>query len=125
MCGIVGYVRFDDKKADSEMLQKMARCLQHRGPDDNGIYTTGNIGFGHTRLSILDTTTLGHQPMISGEYVIVFNGEIYNFPELRKTLQSKGYNFCSHSDTEVILKGFEEWNTELFKKLNGIFSFAI
>src|SRR4051794_25213528 len=116
MCGIVGYLRLDNKKAESDIIKKMSQCLQHRGPDDNGEYVAENIGLGHTRLSILDLSTLGHQPMQSDEYVIVFNGEIYNFPELRKLLQLKGYNFRSHSDTEVILKGFKEWNIEIFKK---------
>lgn len=127
MCGIAGYLAMNDRVVDAAIVQRMTNTLVHRGPDDSGIYVNENIGLGHRRLSIIDLSTLGHQPMISdcGNYVIVFNGEIYNFHELKQSLLDLGHVFKSQSDTEVILKGFQVWTTGLFKKLNGIFSFAI
>jgi len=128
MCGIAGCIALNGNINSNTLKQriaKMASSLIHRGPDDGGIYIKEHVALGHRRLSILDLSELGHQPMQSDGYVIVFNGEIYNFKELRKELQDLGYHFNSESDTEVILKGFIAWNTKLFKKLNGIFSFAI
>ena len=122
MCGITGIV---SSKA-SDYIQKMTDVLVHRGPDDTGIFINHNVAFGHQRLSILDLSENGHQPMISanGRYIIIFNGEIYNHWEIRKKLEGK-YLFKSSSDTETILYGYIEYKKELFNQLNGIFAIAI
>ena len=122
MCGITGIV--SSKAAD--YIQRMTDAIAHRGPDDTGVFIDQNVAFGHQRLSILDLSEKGHQPMISenGRYVIIFNGEIYNHWEIRKNLAGK-YPFRSSSDTETILYGYIEYKKELFNKLNGIFAFAI
>jgi asparagine synthase (glutamine-hydrolysing) len=127
MCGIAGLFYYNNEIVKQHVIDQMTDTLIHRGPDDSGTYVNDNIGLGHRRLSILDLSILGHQPMVSdcGNYIIVYNGEIYNFHDLRKTLQESGYVFKSQSDTEVILKGFQCWKASLFKKLNGIFSIAI
>ncbi len=108
-------------------LETATRVLAHRGPDDQGLFVEGPVGLGHRRLSIIDLSTLGHQPMISADdrLVIVFNGEIYNYPELRRELEGSGRQFRSHSDTEVILVGFEHWGRNVLTRLNGIFACAI
>src|SRR5688572_22245741 len=107
----------------------MTRAMHHRGPDDTGVFFEENrdysIGFGHTRLSILDLSPLGHQPMSIGDYIITFNGEIYNFEEIRSDLEKKGINFKSHSDTEVILYAFREWGISCIDRFRGMFAFVI
>ncbi|WP_415715116.1 asparagine synthase (glutamine-hydrolyzing) [Maridesulfovibrio sp.] len=125
MCGIVGFFG----NGDEQDIDKMVAALTHRGPDGNGIYrdSSRNLWLGHTRLSILDID-FGAQPMESsdGRYLIVFNGEIYNFKELRSELSSRGHHFkTSHSDTEVILNGFREWGDRVVHKLNGMWAFAL
>jgi asparagine synthase (glutamine-hydrolysing) len=122
MCGITGIV--SSKAAD--YIQRMTDAIAHRGPDDTGVFINQNVAFGHQRLSILDLSEKGHQPMISanGRYVIIFNGEIYNHREIRKNLESR-YLFRSGSDTETILYGYSEYGKELFNLLNGIFAIAI
>lgn len=127
MCGITGYVDFTGRPASTRVVQAMADMIRHRGPDDEGVYVEGALALGHRRLSIIDLSTAASQPMASpdGRYVIVYNGEIYNFKELRIELQSKGVRFNSHSDTEVLLRGFEMWNEAILSRLNGIFAFAI
>ena len=122
MCCIVGIIsndRQDKIKACSEMIA-------HRGPDDNGIYVEGNLALAHYRLTIIELTKLGHQPMESadGNLVIVFNGEIYNHQEIREGIGYK-YPFRSNSDTETILAGYQIYGTDIFAKLNGIFTIAI
>ena len=104
----------------------MRDIISHRGPDDYGTYVDGNVGLAHRRLSIIDLSS-GHQPMSdpSEQVWIVFNGEIYNFPQLRRELRSQGYPFRTHSDTEVILAQYLDDATDFVGKLNGIFSFAI
>ncbi|WP_290599202.1 asparagine synthase (glutamine-hydrolyzing) [Anabaena sp. AL93] len=133
MCGITGFFT-NEKQLSSEeignIVENMCQSLIHRGPDDGGIWIDEEVGIalGHRRLSIVDLSPEGHQPMISanGRYVIVFNGEVYNFPELRKQLQSLGYNFRGHSDTEVMLASFCEWGViEATKRFNGMFAFAL
>ncbi len=125
MCGIVGFVGdFSD-----ERLLDATNALAHRGPDDEGVWkeNDGRAGLGHRRLAIQDPSALGHQPMFGrqGRTVIAFNGEIYNFPELRRDLEGKGHRFQSASDTEVLLAMWDEWGSEMLSRINGIFSFAL
>ena len=122
MCGITGVVG----KNHELRINKHTNILQHRGPDDVGIFSDTHISLGHRRLSILDLSENGHQPMFSADkrYVIVFNGEIYNHKELRAKL-ALSFPFHSTSDTETILYGFIAYGTEIFAKLNGIFALAI
>src|SRR5277367_112665 len=133
MCGIFGILSKDGRIA-GDILENAARSLSHRGPDDSGtvvIETSpdGNrqIGFAHTRLSIIDLSPHGHQPMqdpSTGNWII-FNGEIYNFRELRRELEALGSSFHSHSDTEVILAAYRAWGAESFIRLRGMFAFAV
>lgn len=127
MCGICGKINFDDSPVDRSLLKSMTASLIHRGPDDEGIYVKGNVGLGHRRLSIIDLSPLGHQPMSNedGSIWIVFNGEIYNFPELRETLVKKGHIFRSKSDTETIIHLYEEYGIACLEYLRGMFAFAI
>ena len=127
MCGICGIIRFDNGPVQESSLLEMMRTMKHRGPDDEGLFIKENIGLGFVRLSILDLTMAGHQPMFSPDkrYVILYNGEIYNYIELRQKLQSKGYTFLSGSDTEVLLNCYIEWGEPCLNMLNGMFAFAI
>ena len=127
MCGICGIINFNDRPAEENKLLTMMQEMKHRGPDDEGTYIDDNIGFGFVRLSIIDLSVKGHQPMIdaSGRYIIILNGEIYNYIELKQELVSKGYHFKSNSDTEVLLYSYIEWGKECLDKLNGMFAFAI
>ncbi len=128
MCGICGILHFDpDQPVDLQTLVSMSETMLHRGPDDFGTHTAGSIGMAHRRLSIIDLTSTGHQPMNSmdGRYWIVYNGEIYNYIELKRYLIAKGYSFQSRSDTEVLLNLFIEEGKECLQKLNGMFAFAI
>jgi asparagine synthase (glutamine-hydrolysing) len=127
MCGICGQVNFiRDKPVEPETIRRMAQTIVHRGPDDEGYFTSGPVGLGFRRLSIIDLAG-GHQPMSDAEETvwIIFNGEIYNYRELRAQLQSKGHQFRTNSDTEVIIHGYKEWGTEVFNRLNGMFGLAI
>ena len=131
MCGIVGYAisKTNSHGSYSENLQTAIESLNHRGPDHSAVWFSPqkNIGFAHSRLSILDLSDLANQPMIdaSQKYIISFNGEIYNFKELRFELESLGSIFLSGSDTEVILNGFIEWGPNIFQKLQGMFAVSI
>jgi asparagine synthase (glutamine-hydrolysing) len=128
MCGICGKLYFNPiRKADQNNISAMASVLVHRGPDDHGIYVDGPVGIGHQRLSIIDISPAGHQPMSNedGSLWIVFNGEIYNFEELRMELQGKGHVFTSHTDTETIIHLYEEEDTDCLNRLRGMFAFAI
>lgn len=127
MCGIVGIVRFDGGSVKKELLSSMLHTIKHRGPDDEGIYIDRHIGLGHVRLSILDLTEAGHQPMTdpSGRYTIVQNGESYNYIELREELKSLGHTFTTNTDTEVVLSGYIQWGEAVLDKLNGMFAVAI
>lgn len=122
MCGINGF-NFKDQK----LIEAMVKKTHHRGPDDSGIFSDEKTSLGHNRLSIIDLSQAGHQPMISTDnnFVIIFNGEIYNFQEIKKELEAKGCISKSKTDTEVILLGFQEWGVKIFEKLNGIFALAI
>lgn len=127
MCGICGYIHFDAAKRPSEdVLRSMMDTLVPRGPDDQGVYLKDNVALGHRRLSIIDLKT-GHQPMTSddGSVVIAYNGEIYNFPELKAVLLNKGYRFKTASDTEVVLRAYEEYGEDCVKRFNGMFAFAV
>ncbi len=125
MCGILGQI--SNKNIDEKIFYNELFKLNHRGPDDNGIFIDKNVALGHTRLSIIDLSDLAHQPMISecGRYIVVYNGEIYNYKDIKKDLEKKGYFFRSHSDTEVILNGFIEYKEEISDRLNGMFAIAI
>ena len=107
----------------------MADALTHRGPDDSGCWVEAGAGvaLGHRRLSIIDVSPTGHQPMESGSgrYVMVFNGEIYNYLEVRTELEQLGHRFRTHSDTEVLLRGYLQWGERSVEKMNGMFAFAI
>ena len=126
MCGIAGIFNWKNKTATRGQLEKMTAAIAHRGPDGDGIFLDGAIALGHRRLSIIDLES-GTQPMQSanGRFVIVFNGEIYNYPPLRKSLLKQGYPFQTHSDTEVILALYELEGRQSFEKLSGMFAFAL
>lgn len=128
MCGICGKIYFDtSKKADRRLIDRMTAVLKHRGPDDRGIHVAGHVGLGHQRLSIIDLSPAAHQPMSNEDNSIriVFNGEIYNFEELRRELEEKGHVFRSRSDTEVIIHLYEDEGTDCVHKLRGMFAFAV
>ncbi|HWQ34612.1 MAG TPA: asparagine synthase (glutamine-hydrolyzing) [Blastocatellia bacterium] len=128
MCGICGVWSSDGQPVEVSVLKRMSGTMRHRGPDDSGYWTEAGIGFGHRRLSIIDLSSGGHQPMHSADerFVISFNGEIYNFPALRRELESLGHKFRSSSDTEVMLAAFSEWGVEAgLKRLVGMFAFAL
>ena len=124
MCGINGF-----SWSDNSLINKMNALIRHRGPDDEGVYVDDNVSLGHVRLAVIDLSPKGHQPMgytKDGEEIwIVYNGEIYNFADLRKELRKKGYTFNSDTDTEVILAAYLEWGFDCVKKFNGMWAFAI
>ncbi|MFK5889293.1 MAG: asparagine synthase (glutamine-hydrolyzing) [Flavobacteriaceae bacterium] len=127
MCGISGIINSDSSKiCDKNILEKVTHAVAHRGPDGYGFWMHKNIGFGHRRLSIIDLKA-GNQPMqdFDNKLSITFNGEIYNFLELKKELQKKGYAFKTHSDTEVLLVGYKHWGKDIVNQLRGMFAFAI
>ena len=124
MCGFVGIVNKNKHNVNSSLLEKMAASIHHRGPDEDGIFRDGNIGFFHKRLSIIDLST-GQQPMTFNNCTIVFNGEIYNYIELREDLKKKGHSFYTSSDTEVILHLYTEYGETFVNLLNGMFAFII
>lgn len=127
MCGIAGIINFDQKEVDKEKLIKMTNLLSHRGPDFGDIFIDKNIGLGHRRLSIIDLSTMANQPLQyqnSGCYII-YNGEVYNYIELKDELKKLGYTFRTSSDTEVILASYLEWGEGCFHKFNGMWAIAI
>ena len=127
MCGITGKVYRDvNRPVEAELIARMKQCMAHRGPDEDGAYLQAPVGFGFQRLAIIDVST-GHQPMTNedGSVVIVYNGEIYNFQELREQLLAHGHEFRTQSDTEVIVHGYEQWGTDVCSRLRGMFAFAI
>jgi len=128
MCGIAGQFDFGGgAPVERDRLVRMTRLLRHRGPDDEGFYLNGAVGLGFRRLAILDLSPAGHQPMSdpAREVWIVFNGEIYNFREVRRELEALGHNFRSQCDTEVIVLGYLQWGDAVLRKLNGMFGLAI
>ena len=127
MCGIAGLLHIDGSPVSPDLLRRMTQSLLHRGPDGEGVWSQGAVGLGHRRLSVLDLTDAGRQPMADeGEQVVIsYNGEIYNFKELRRSLESLGHRFRSQTDTEVVLKAFSQWGESCVSKFNGMFAFAI
>src|SRR3989442_11383095 len=130
MCGIAGLISLNPEQYIAPMLAS----IEHRGRDDEGIWTSvridaegRSVSLGHRRLAIIDTSSAGHQPMLSADdrYVITFGGEIYNYRELREELKSKGHQFRTDTDTEVLLTAFVEWGTNCLSRLNGMFAFAV
>lgn len=126
MCGICGIINFNSNSVIEDNIRIMMSAMKYRGPDDDGVFIENNIGFGFVRLSILDLTIAGHQPMISNDnrFVIVFNGEIYNYIELRKELSSL-YEFKTKTDTEIILASYQIWGEKCIHKFNGMWAFVI
>lgn len=127
MCGIAGVLNIDGAPVSSTVLKKMTDAIAHRGPDGEGQWVNGAIGLGHRRLAILDLSPAGHQPMMSvnKRYILTYNGEVYNFKELRIELESIGYQFHSNTDTEVVLNAWDCWGIAALNKFNGMFAFAI
>lgn len=127
MCGICGQFNFrDDAPVEQETIKRMMQTIIHRGPDDEGCFLSGSLGLGFRRLSIIDLST-GHQPMSDAERTtwVAFNGEIYNFKELRRELEKHGHVFRTQCDTEVIIHGYKQWGCEVLTRLNGMFGLAI
>jgi len=122
MCGINGITW-----NDSELIKKMNEKIRHRGPDDEGIYTDQQVSLGHIRLAIIDLSPTGHQPMFNEDksIIIIYNGEIYNYKEIREELEESGHKFQSNSDTEVIIHSYEQWSYECLNHFNGMFAFCI
>lgn len=127
MCGICGVFHRDESKVSQTILKKMNDSISHRGPDGEGFFTDINVGFAHRRLSIIDLSSAGTQPMTTpdGRFVITYNGEVYNYKDLRSKLENRGYRFRSSTDTEVVLAAWAEWGSESVLLLNGMFAFAI
>lgn len=127
MCGIAGLINLDGSPVSPVIIKMMTDAIAHRGPDGEGQWIDRNIGLGHRRLAIIDLSPAGHQPMISlnQRYVITYNGEIYNYRELRADLEAEGFRFHSQSDTEVLLNAITAWGLKALNKLNGMFAFAL
>src|SRR5438270_10967527 len=130
MCGIGDFLLAHSsipRGAAESRLWRMIATLRHRGPDDEGVWSDGQAGLAHARLSIIDLSPAGHQPMASasGTAWITYNGEIYNFAEIRQELEGLGYPFRSRSDTEVIVNGWQAWGPKVFSRLRGMFALAI
>ncbi len=127
MCGIVGLIHPEGAPVPLSILQKMTDAIAHRGPDGEGHWIENNVGIGHRRLAIIDLTPSGHQPMISADqrYVLTYNGEIYNFRELRKELEALGHRFRSLTDSEVVLNALAQWGTSALLRFNGMFALGL
>ncbi len=127
MCGITGVIHRDGRSASADSINKMTHVIKHRGPDAQDTYCYRNVALGHVRLSIIDLSEMGSQPMRSDDdlYVLIYNGEIYNFKDIRAELIEKGHSFRSTSDTEVILNAYIEWGAACVPKFNGMFAFTV
>jgi asparagine synthase (glutamine-hydrolysing) len=126
VCGIAGIIRFDGRPVFEQEVRDMCGAMVHRGPDDEGVYLGDGVGLGHRRLSIIDLHS-GHQPVCNedGSVWIVFNGEIYNYQELRRDLQRNGHTFRTNGDTETIVHLYEDLGPRCVERLRGMFAFAI
>ena len=127
MCGICGELRLDGSAASLDAVARMLPCLERRGPDNEGSHRDGPVALGHRRLSIIDLSARANQPMVDAGLglALVFNGAIYNYPQLREELIAAGYEFNSSGDTEVILKAYHAWGEGCVERLHGMFAFAI
>ncbi len=127
MCGIAGIFNLHGEPVSPVVIRRMTDAIAHRGPDSEEVYIDSFIGLGHRRLAILDLSPAGHQPMMSSDehYVLSYNGELYNFQELRVELEARGYHFRSRTDTEVVLYAYAEWGEQALDRFNGMFAFAI
>lgn len=125
MCGITGLLNLDGAPAPADILDRMTDLLAHRGPDGRGVFRDGPLGLGHRRLAIIDLSPAGAQPMRRGDLTISYNGELYNFQELRAELESRGHAFASRSDTEVVLAAYAHWGPDCLKRFNGMFALAV
>lgn len=127
MCGICGIVDFGPGRVEKPVIRRMTDSIRHRGPDDEGVFTTDEVGLGHRRLSIIDLSPTGHQPMVAanGRWTLVYNGELYNFESLRSRLEADGQRFRGSSDSEVLLESFARWGVDALPMLDGMFGFAI
>jgi asparagine synthase (glutamine-hydrolysing) len=127
MCGIAGFLNLSGEAASPVLLKRMTDAIRHRGPDGEGSFVDGAFGLGHRRLAVIDLSSAGHQPMLSadGRFVLSYNGEVYNFQELRAELQSLGHDFRSRTDSEVVLAAWIAWGPESLNRLNGMFAFAV
>ena len=127
MCGICGIIRFDSKPVLETPIRQMMQIMKHRGPDDEGVFIENNIGLGFVRLSIIDLSSAGHQPMVSKDerYVVVFNGEIFNYIELREDLKKEGIVFNTETDTEVLINAYIQWGEDCLDHFNGMWAFVI
>ena len=127
MCGICGIINFDKSCVSSETIRNMMAIQKHRGPDDEGLFLEDNVGLGFVRLSIIDLSEAGHQPMFSRDerYVVVFNGEIFNYIELRDELKNLGHQFNTNTDTEVLLAAYQQWGETCLNRFNGMWAFVI
>src|ERR1019366_8672544 len=126
MCGICGVVGIERTELAQAVTRRMMEALRHRGPDEDGLLVAPSVALGMRRLSIIDLPG-GHQPVFNetGNVGVVFNGEIYNFRQLRNTLEGHGHSFRTHSDTEVVVHAYEEWGEECLRELRGMFAFAL
>src|SRR5262252_9451421 len=127
MCGIAGILNLDRAPASARLVERMTDAMTHRGPDDEGHFAEGPCALGHRRLSIIDLTSAAHQPMATpdGRYVLIYNGELYNYRELRAELESAGWRFRSASDTEVVLYALAERGRAALSSFNGMFALAL
>ena len=127
MCGIAGLINLSNAPVSPVVLQKMTDAIAHRGPDGEGHWIEGNVGIGHRRLAIIDLSPAGHQPMVSADhrYLLSYNGEVYNFREIRTELEAKGYWFRSKTDSEVVLNALAEWGHKALTRFNGMFALAL
>ncbi|MCI0562157.1 MAG: asparagine synthase (glutamine-hydrolyzing) [Nitrososphaera sp.] len=127
MCGIAGIFNLNSTPVSPVILRKMTDAIAHRGPDGEGFYIDSFVGLGHRRLAIIDLSPAGHQPMMTpdGQYILSYNGEVYNFQELRIELEARGHHFRSRTDSEVILHAYAEWEEKAVERFNGMFAFAI
>ncbi|MDP6544454.1 MAG: asparagine synthase (glutamine-hydrolyzing) [Phycisphaerae bacterium] len=127
MCGIAGILNFDGAQAQAAVLERMADSMAHRGPDDHGAHVDGPAGLAHRRLSIIDLSPAGRQPMCNEDRTVwvTANGEIYNFAEIRRELETAGHHFSSNTDTEVIVHAYEEWGIDCLSRFNGMFAFGL